>query len=88
MKKPLPYGLSDFRRVLKKYYYIDKTQFIPILEQAGNFLYLIRPRRFGKSLFLNMLDFYYNVNYESEFELLKGLYIYDNPTSQKTATIF
>ena len=85
MKKPLPYGLSDFRYVLKKYYYIDKTQFIPILEEAGNFLYLIRPRRFGKSLFLNMLDFYYNVQYENEFELFKGLYIYDNPTPEKNS---
>ena len=39
MKKPLPYGVSDFKRVLSEnFYYIDKTQFIPILEQAGNFL--------------------------------------------------
>jgi len=85
LKKPLPYGMSDFKDVVSKYYYIDKTEFIPILEQAGNFLYLIRPRRFGKSLFLNMLDFYYNVNYESEFDLLKGLYIYDNPTPEKNS---
>jgi len=86
MKKPLPYGVSDFKRVLSEnFYYIDKTQFIPILEQAGNFLYLIRPRRFGKSLFLNMLDFYYNVNYKNEFELFKGLYIYDNPTPEKNS---
>ena len=85
LKKLLPYGMSDFKDVVSKYYYIDKSQFIPILEQAGNFLYLIRPRRFGKSLFLNMLDFYYNVNYENEFELFKGLYIYDNPTSEKNS---
>jgi len=58
MKKPLPYGLSDFKRVVSSRYYIDKTRFIPLLEQYGDYLYLIRPRRFGKSLFLNMLDFY------------------------------
>jgi hypothetical protein len=58
-KKPIPYGISDFRRVLKDYYYIDKTKFIHNIEEIGEYLYLIRPRRFGKSLFLNMLDFYY-----------------------------
>ena len=74
--KNIPYGLSDFKRVVSHYYYIDKTKYIPLLEEYGNFLYLIRPRRFGKSLFLNMLDFYYNKKYDSEFDLLKGLYIH------------
>ena len=84
MKKLLPYGIADFKRVLSEnFYYIDKTQFIPLIERTGSFLYLIRPRRFGKSLFLNMLDFYYNVKYKDEFDLLKGLYIYDNPTPEK-----
>ena len=84
--KRIPYGLSDFKRVLKEnYYYVDKTQYIPLLEEYGNFLYLIRPRRFGKSLFLNMLDFYYNVKYEKEFDLLKDLYIYKNPTPLKNS---
>ena len=81
--KNIPYGLSDFKRVVSHYYYIDKTKYIPLLEQYGNFLYLIRPRRFGKSLFLNMLDFYYNKKYENEFDLLKGLYIHSNPTPLK-----
>ena len=79
--KNIPYGLSDFKRVVSHYYYIDKTKYIPLLEEYGNFLYLIRPRRFGKSLFLNMLDFYYNKKYKDEFDLLKGLYIHSNPTS-------
>ncbi len=85
MKKLLPYGISDFKRVVSERYYIDKTVFIPKLEQYGAFLYLIRPRRFGKSLFLNMFDFYYNVKYESEFDLLKGLYIHSHPTSEKNS---
>ena len=51
MKKPIPYGISDFKDVVQNYYYIDKTKFIPIIEQTGSFLYLIRSRRFGKSLF-------------------------------------
>ncbi len=84
--KPIPYGLSDFKRVLKEgYYYVDKTNYIPLIEEYGNFLYLIRPRRFGKSLFLNMLDFYYNKIYEKDFELLKDCYIYKNPTKLKNS---
>jgi len=82
-KKPIPYGLSDFKDVITNYYYIDKTHFIPLIEQYGNFLYLIRPRRFGKSLFLNMLDLYYNVKWKDNWELFKGLYIYDNPTPKR-----
>ena len=80
MKKNIPYGMADFKDVVSNYYYIDKTKYISLLEQYGNFLYLIRPRRFGKSLFLNMLDFYYNKKYEDEFNLLKELYIHSNPT--------
>ena len=83
--KLLPYGISDFKRVVSERYYIDKTHFIPKLENYGDYLYLIRPRRFGKSLFLNMLDFYYNVKYENEFDLLKGLYIHSNPTKEKNS---
>ena len=85
MKKLLPYGISDFKRVVSERYYIDKTMFIPLLEKYGDYLYLIRPRRFGKSLFLNMLDFYYNVKYRDEFELLKDLYIYSNPTKERNS---
>ena len=87
--KSIPYGLSDFKRVLEEgYYYVDKTNYIPLIEEYGNFLYLIRPRRFGKSLFLNMLDFYYNKIYEKDFELLKDCYIYKNPTKLKKAFVF
>ena len=83
MKKPIPYGISDLKDVLENYYYIDKTKFIPLVEQTGSFLYLIRPRRFGKSLFLNMLDFYYNVKYKDDFELFKNCWIYNNHTPLK-----
>ena len=86
MKKLLPYGIADFKRVLSEnFYYVDRTQFIPLIERTGSFLYLIRPRRFGKSLFLNMLDFYYNVKYKDEFDLLKGLYIHSNPTAERNS---
>jgi len=65
----IPYGISDFVRLkTENFYYIDKTKYIVEVEEFGNFLFLIRPRRFGKSLFLNMLDAYYNVQYADRFE--------------------
>ena len=53
--KALPYGISNFRRIREEnYYFVDKSSYIPVLEDAASFLFLIRPRRFGKSLFLSM----------------------------------
>ncbi|WP_368320881.1 AAA family ATPase, partial [Parabacteroides distasonis] len=49
--KKIPYGLTDFERIRKEpYYYVDKTHYIEWLEESANFFFLIRPRRFGKSL--------------------------------------
>ena len=78
----IPYGMSDFRDLkLENYYYIDKTHFIPLIEQYGRYLYFIRPRRFGKSLFLNMLSFYYDIYYKDEFQdVLGDCYIFNNRT--------
>lgn len=51
--KKLPYGLSDFTLLLKEdYYYVDKTRYIGLLENQPRYLFLLRPRRFGKSLFI------------------------------------
>lgn len=75
--KKLPYGLSDFPRLISEdYYYVDKTRYIELLENQPNNLFLLRPRRFGKSLFLAMLETYYSVDYADRFEELFGeLYI-------------
>ena len=75
--KKLPYGLSDFPRLISEdYYYVDKTRYIELLENQPNYLFLLRPRRFGKSLFLAMLETYYSVDYADRFEELFGeLYI-------------
>jgi len=83
----LPYGLSDFRRIkLENYYYVDKTHFIPKIEEQPAFLYLIRPRRFGKSLFLNMLALYYDVYYKDEFkEIFYDCYIFENQTKEASS---
>ncbi len=80
----LPYGVSDFRDVkLNNYYYIDKTHFIPKIEEYGRYLFFIRPRRFGKSLFLNMLGFYYDIFYKNEFEkVFHDCFIINNLTKE------
>ena len=54
--KKIPYGMTDFERIiLENYYYVDKTQYIAKVEKVTSFFLFVRPRRFGKSLFLNML---------------------------------
>jgi hydrogenase maturation factor len=80
--KRIPYGISSFKQVRSEgLYLVDKTMFFERMEQAGHFLFLVRPRRFGKSLFLNMLEAYYDINEKDNFqELFKGLYVADHPT--------
>ena len=79
----LPYGKSNFRRVIEENnYYVDKTQHIEYLENADSeYVFLLRPRRFGKSLFISMLEYYYDTQYKNDFQKLFGkLYIGKNPT--------
>lgn len=80
--RALPYGISDFRRIRREnYYMVDKSSFITKLEETASFLFLIRPRRFGKSLFLSMLRYYYDIAEKDNFqELFKGLWIAEHPT--------
>ena len=80
--KLIPYGISDFAQVREEdKYYADKTMYLPKMEAAGNFLFLIRPRRFGKSLFLSMMRYYYDINEKDNFDsLFTGLWIEKNPT--------
>ena len=69
--KKIPYGMSDFQTIsTKNYYYVDKTRFIEKVEQCPPYLFLIRPRRFGKSLWLAMLASYYDVAEKERFEEL------------------
>jgi len=63
--KKIPYGLSDFKRVrTQNYYYIDKTPFIAKIEEDAEFLFFLRPRRFGKSLTIAMLEAYYDIYFK------------------------
>ena len=84
--KKIPYGLSDFKRIkTENYYYIDKTKYIQDVENESNFLFFLRPRRFGKSLTIAMLEAYYDVYYKSQFnEMFKDTYILKNPTEEKS----
>ena len=80
--KRIPYGVSDFVAVVEQnQYYVDKTMYLPLLEQQPSNLFLIRPRRFGKSIFLNMLRAYYDSSQKAKFEKRFGnLWIGQNPT--------
>ena len=82
--KKIPYGISDFQAVsLDNFYYVDKTRFIKEIEESPRFLFLIRPRRFGKSLWLNMLKMYYDINAREQFDALFGqYYIGKHPTPE------
>jgi hypothetical protein len=77
-----PYGFSDFYLLrTENYFYQDRTSHIRFIEEAGNQLLFLRPRRFGKSLLLSMLENYYDVAKAGEFERLFGeLAIGQNPT--------
>lgn len=83
--KRIPYGVSDFVDVMERnQYYVDKTMYIPKLEEEADCLFFIRPRRFGKSLFLSMLHAYYDCSTKGKFqEWFGNLWIGKHPTSQQ-----
>ena len=80
--KLLPYGISDFETVIEQnLFYVDKTMYLPELERQPRNIILIRPRRFGKSIFLSMLHAYYDCRKKSKFQSLLGnLWIGKHPT--------
>ena len=77
-----PYGISNYSRIIKEnYFYVDRSSHIRLIEEAGDQILFLRPRRFGKSLLLSMLENYYDVAKADEFETLFGnLAIGENPT--------
>ena len=82
--KRLPIGISDFKTLQRSQkYFVDKTMYLPLLEKISNFLFLIRPRRFGKSLFLSMVADYFdcaNKDIEKEYQ---GTWIETHPLESK-----
>ena len=80
--KRIPYGISNFVEVVEQnQYYVDKTMYLPLLEQQPSNLFLIRPRRFGKSIFLSMMRAYYDISQKDAFQKRFGnLWIGKHPT--------
>lgn len=80
--KRIPYGVANFEEVIEEnMYYADKTMYLPLLEQQPESLFFIRPRRFGKSLFLGMLQAYYDIRKKDRFQQLFGnLWVGQHPT--------
>nr|VFJ58102.1 MAG: Predicted AAA-ATPase [Candidatus Kentron sp. FW] len=82
MTSRFPYGLADFQKIREEnYFYVDRTDRISLVEEAGDQLLFLRPRRFGKSLWLSVLENYYDLARADKFDqLFGGLRIGQNPT--------
>ena len=80
--RQIPYGVADFESVMERdLYYVDKTMFLPELENQPDTQIFIRPRRFGKSLFISMMRAYYDKACADRFdELFGSLWIGKHPT--------
>ena len=86
--KKLPYGISDYERIIEdNYYYVDKTNYIELLENlAEPYIMFLRPRKFGKTLFASVLENYYDINKKDKFKkLFNNTYIGENPTQLKNS---
>ena len=88
MKLKMPYGISNYEKIVNDgYYYVDKTMYIEKLENLPepNIMFL-RPRKFGKTLFTSVLEYYYDKKRADKFEKLYGnTYIGKNPTKLKNS---
>jgi len=75
--KKILYGVSNFEKIRElNGYYIDKSKFIETIENLGaSYLLFLRPRRFGKSLFISMLEHYYDINKKEQLKNFSGIYI-------------
>ena len=85
--KRIPYGIINYERLIREnYIYVDKTMYLEKLENVSNAVFYFRPRVFGKSLFTNMMSYYYDINSKDMFDsLFKDTYVYENPTKEKNS---
>lgn len=83
-RKRIPYGMQNFEDMIERdCYYVDKTPFIEEIEDSNMYFFFLRPRRFGKSLTISMLENYYDINKKDKFDEIFGkLYIGENPTPE------
>ena len=81
--KKLPYGISNYERIIENdLYYVDKTKYIEKLENLSeSYIMMLRPRKFGKTLFTSVIENYYDIQKKEKFEkLFSNMYIGKNPT--------
>jgi hypothetical protein len=80
--KKIPYGIGDYKMLQEENcYYVDKTKFIKTIEENANYLIFLRPRRFGKTLLISMLHYYYDINCKDIFDkLFADTWIGENKT--------
>ncbi len=86
--KKIPYGISDFKRLkTENFYFVDKTHYIEKLENfPSSFMMFLRQRRFGKSLFVAILEAYYDIYFKDEFdEIFKDTYILNHKTKEASS---
>ncbi len=83
----IPDGLSNFKKVITEgFVYVDKTAYIAALEADGQYHFLLRPRRFGKSLFISALEYYYDIKHQADFEaIFSQLHIGQHPTPTRSS---
>ena len=85
--KQIPYGMADFYRIKQAgMYYVDKTPYLELLEAGPRYLFLLRPRRFGKSLWLSVLENYYDIGFRDRFDAtFRGAYVAEHPTPERSS---
>jgi hypothetical protein len=83
----IPYGISNFSQIRAGgFFYADKTPFLPVLEAGYQYTVFLRPRRFGKSTLVSMLEHYYDLGRRDRFdELFRGLWVHEHPTSERNS---
>ena len=88
MPKLIPAAMTDFKKIIEKNYaFVDKTRFLKIYEESGTTVSMfLRPRRFGKTMFTELLRYYYDIALKEEADLLfKDRYIASHPTPLKNS---
>ncbi|MFT3769271.1 MAG: AAA family ATPase [Minicystis sp.] len=81
----IPYGISNFDVIRTEgFFYADKTPYLPVLESGYRHVVFLRPRRFGKSTLLSMLEHYYDIGRRDRFDqLFGGLWVHEHPTEER-----
>jgi Predicted AAA-ATPase/PD-(D/E)XK nuclease superfamily len=71
--QPIPYGVSNYETLAREgYFFVDKTPYLALLERSDRFVSFLRPRRFGKSLWVSILQYYYGMEHQHRFDRLFG----------------